>query len=134
VWSLPALEIGFQGAGGSWSTPALSGGYVYFTTAAGRILSVDRGTGEIVWEVQIGSPTISSPVVVDDTLLQGDCTGHLYAGDVSDPSQPPPLDWSLDLGDCIESTPAVWDGWLYVGTREGFIYGIADRETPAPLR
>lgn len=133
VWSLPALEIGFQGAGGSWSTPAIAGGYVYFTTAAGRILSVDRQTGEVMWELQIGSPTISSPVVVDDTLLQGDCTGHLYAWDVSDPAEPPPLSWDLDLGDCIESTPAVWDGWLYVGTREGFIEGIADRDTPAPV-
>jgi hypothetical protein len=26
----------------------------------------------------------------------------------------------------------VWQGWLYVGTREGYIYGIADADTPAP--
>src|SRR2546427_7625440 len=31
VWSIPATEIGFEGAGGSWSTPALYGDYVYFT-------------------------------------------------------------------------------------------------------
>ena len=37
VWSIPAPEIGFEGAGGSWSTPALYGDYVYFTTAAGRV-------------------------------------------------------------------------------------------------
>jgi len=132
VWSIPAMEIGFEGAGGSWSTPALYGDYVYFTTAAGRLLEVDRVTGNIAWELQIGSPTIGSPVVVDDTLIQGDCTGHLYAWDVSDPTVLPPLKWNLDLGDCIESTPAVWHGWLYVGTREGFLYGIADRGTPAP--
>jgi len=133
VWSLSAMEIGFQGAGGSWSTPALNGGYVVFTTAAGRVISVDRETGDVAWELQVGSPTIASPVVIDGTLILGDCTGHLYAWDVSEPSEPPPLLWNLDLGDCIESTPAVWDGWLYVGTREGFIYGIADRDTPAPV-
>jgi hypothetical protein len=132
VWSIPAAEIGFEGAGGSWSTPALYGGYVYFTTAAGRVLEVARSTGRIVWELQIGAPTIGSPVVVDGTLLQGDCSGHLNAWDVSDPTVRPPLRWSLDLGDCIESTPAVWQGWLYVGTREGFVYGIADEGTPAP--
>jgi outer membrane protein assembly factor BamB len=72
-------------------------------------------------------------VVVDGTLIQGDCSGHLYAWDVSDPTVRPPLRWSLDLGDCVESTPAVWDGWLYVGTREGFFYGIADGGTAAPV-
>jgi hypothetical protein len=38
----------------------------------------------------------------------------------------------MNLGDCIESTPAVWHGWLYVGTRAGYIYGIADADTPPP--
>ncbi|MEX0983724.1 MAG: PQQ-binding-like beta-propeller repeat protein [Actinomycetota bacterium] len=132
VWSVSASEIGFQGAGGSWSTPALYGRYVFFTSAAGRVFGVDRVSGRVAWEVQIGSPAIGSPVVVDGTLIQGDCSGHLYAWDVSDPTAPPPLLWSLDLGDCIESTPAVWRGWLYVGTREGSVYGIADEQTLAP--
>jgi outer membrane protein assembly factor BamB len=132
VWSIHAPEIGFEGAGGSWSTPAIYGDYVYFTTAAGRVLEVERSSGRIVWELQIGAPSIASPVVVDGTLLQGDCSGHLYAWDVSDPTAPPPLRWKLDLGDCIESTPAVWHGWLYVGTREGFLYGLADAGTPPP--
>jgi outer membrane protein assembly factor BamB len=130
VWIRPAMEIGFEGAGGSWSTPALYGDYVYFTTAAGRVLEMDRNTGDIAWEIQIGSPAIGSPVVVDGMLLQGDCTGHLYAWDVSDPTVIPPLRWNLDLGDCIESTPAVWRGWLYVGTREGYLFGITDPTTP----
>jgi outer membrane protein assembly factor BamB len=132
IWSLPALEEGFQGAGGSWSTPAIDGDRAYFTTAAGRLLAVDLATGEVVWELQIGSPAIGSPVVVDQTLIQGDCSGHLYAWDVS--GDEPELLWDLDLGDCIESTPAVWRGWLFVGTREGSIYGISDEGAePPPL-
>ncbi|HEX6845121.1 MAG TPA: PQQ-binding-like beta-propeller repeat protein [Actinomycetota bacterium] len=132
VWSLPAFEIGFEGAGGSWSTPAFVGEHVYFSTAAGRVLAVARATGDLVWELQIGAPAIGSPVVIDGTLLQGDCTGHLYAWDVSDPTVPPPLRWSLDLEDCIESTPAVWDGWIFVGTREGYVYGVADEDAVPP--
>ena len=132
VWSVPALELGFEGAGGSWSTPAIYGDTVYMTTAAGRVLAIDRATGTTMWERQIGSPAIASPVVVDGTLLQGDCSGHLYAWDVSDPNAQPTLRWNLNLGDCIESTPAVWHGWLYVGTRAGSLYGIADANTPPP--
>ena len=75
VWSIPATEIGFEGAGGSWSTPALYGDYVYFTTAAGRVLEVERSTGRIVWEEQINAPTIASPVVVDGTLAAGRLLG-----------------------------------------------------------
>jgi outer membrane protein assembly factor BamB len=133
VWRIAAPEIAFQGAGGSWSTPALYGNYVFFTTASGRVLAVDAITGRTSWELQVGSPAIGSPVVVDGTLIQGDCSGHLYAWDVADPRELPTLEWTMDLGDCIESTPAVWRGWLFVGTREGFLYGLADEGTPAPV-
>jgi outer membrane protein assembly factor BamB len=131
VWSLDAPEIGFEGAGGSWSTPALWGPYVFFTTASGRVLRVVADTGRIDWEAQIAAPTISSPVVVDDVLLQADCSGTLHAWALDGSADPRHL-WSLDLGECVESTPAVWQGWIYVGTREGYLFGVADRSTPIP--
>ena len=126
VWSIDAREIGFEGAGGSWSTPALYGPTVVFSTAAGRVLLVDRGSGEIRHELSVGAPSIASPVVVDGVLILGDCLGDLYAWDMADPRVDPPLLWKMDLEGCIESTPAVWHGWLYLGTREGYLFGIAD--------
>jgi hypothetical protein len=45
---------------------------------------------------------------------------------MADPGVDPPLLWKMDLKGCIESTPAVWHGWLYLGTREGYLFGIAD--------
>lgn len=56
--------------------------------------------------------------------IQGDCGGGLYAFDVSDTTVEPPELWSISLGTCIESTPAVWDGLIVVGTKGGYIYGI----------
>ena len=126
VWSIPAKEIGFEGAGGSWSTPALYGPVVYFSTAAGRVLQVSRDTGQILHELQVGAPSIASPVVVDGVLILGDCTGDVYAWDVADPRREPALLWKLHFNACVESTPAVWNGWLYFGTRGGYLYGIAD--------
>jgi outer membrane protein assembly factor BamB len=130
VWSIPAREIGFEGAGGSWSTPAIYGDRVFFTTAAGRVLDVDRASGRILWEGRVGAPTIGSPVVVDGVLIQGDCRGDLYAWNVADPDTAPGLIWKMHFDGCIESTPAVWHGWLYFGTREGYLFGVADVETP----
>ena len=127
IWSIDAPEIGFAGAGGSWSTPALGPGSVFFTTAAGRVLRVDASTGDILWEAQIAAPSIGSPVVVDGVLVQGDCSGALHAWSVDDDMTHL---WSIDLGECLESTPAVWDGWIYVGSREGYLFGVADAETP----
>ena len=59
-------------------------------------------------------------------LVLGDCLGDLYAWDISDLGEAPPLLWTLHFEGCVESTPAVWRGWLYLGTREGYLYGVAD--------
>jgi len=65
---------------------------------------------------------------VDDVLLQGDCGGALHAFDISRPLREPPELWSLSLGSCIESTPSVLEGMIWVGTRGGGVYGISDRK------
>jgi outer membrane protein assembly factor BamB len=126
LWSLPIREQN-AGKGGSWSTPALDRELVYVATNAGGLLAVDRDSGRIRWRIGLPGPTWSSPVVVDDVLLQGDCAGDLHAYDVSDQSRRPPELWSLTLGGCIEATPAVWKGLIFVGTRAGAMYGIGER-------
>lgn len=127
VWSIEAQAIAFEGAGGTWSTPALYGDYVYAATVDGRLMEIKRSTGRIVWEIEIGPPVLSSPVPVDDTLIIGDCNGVLRALDISDPKVAPPELWRVELPGCIESTPAVWHGMIWVGSRSGAFYGIGDR-------
>jgi hypothetical protein len=46
---------------------------------------------------------------------------------VSEPDADPVLLWKLHFNDCIESTPAVWRGWIYFGTRQGYLYGLKER-------
>ncbi len=123
VWSLPDQGSGVNGV---WATPAIWGDVVYFATTHGRLLGVDRHSGQILWEKRLGSQTWGSPVVVDDVLVQGDCQGNLNAYDVSDPRLDPPLLWTVKLDGCVESTPAVWEGRLYVGTRGGKMFAIGD--------
>ncbi|MGH2686772.1 MAG: PQQ-binding-like beta-propeller repeat protein, partial [Actinomycetota bacterium] len=107
---------------------ALYGEALFVTTNTGRLLAVDRARGRIAWEIDLPPPTWSSPVVVDRTLVVGDCSGELHAyGLRPDPlSGIPDERWAVELGSCIESTPAVWDGMVYVGTRGGAMYGIGD--------
>ena len=127
VWSVPITERGGDGLGGAWATPAISGPMVYEATNAGDLLGVDRATGTVRWRIHLPGPTWSSPVPVDGVLLQGDCAGNLHAYDISRPRRQPPELWSIHLDGCIESTPSVFRGRIWVGTRGGGIFGIADR-------
>jgi outer membrane protein assembly factor BamB len=128
VWSLPVpgrpeVEVD----GGIWATPALHRRALYVTTNTGRLLGVDRNTGAIAWELELTEPTWSSPVVVDRTLIVGDCAGMVHAYDVRKPLAGPPQElWSVALPGCVESTPAVWKGRIYVGARDGGFYAIGD--------
>jgi outer membrane protein assembly factor BamB len=126
VWSVPIRETDGE-SGGSWSTPALDRDMVYVATNAGGLLGVDRESGRVRWRIGLPGPTWSSPVVVDDVLLQGDCDGVLHAYDVSDGRRKPPELWRVTLGGCIEATPAVWKGQIFVGTRAGAMYAVGDR-------
>jgi outer membrane protein assembly factor BamB len=129
VWSLDLREPGPDGAGGLWATPGLWGDAVIAATNSGEILAVDRRTGKVGWELSLPPATWTSPVIVDDVLIVGDCAGVLHAYDLgADPLRGPPSErWSVELEGCIESTPAVWKGMVYVGSRGGAIYGIGDR-------
>lgn len=109
---------------GVWATPALTDDLVIVATDDGRVLGLDRATGEERWVLDLPGPLWQSPVVVDDVLIQGDCEGWLHAFDLT--ASPPSTKWSIELGGCIESTPAVWDGWIYVGSRNGTFYALAD--------
>jgi PQQ-like domain len=125
VWSVPLRRVGRAGKAGSWSTPAVDRATVYVATNAGGVVAVDRRTGRVRWTVDLPGPTWGSPVVVDGVLLEGDCLGVLHAFDVRNASRRPPELWSIRLGGCIESTPAVWRGRIYLGTRGGALYAIA---------
>jgi outer membrane protein assembly factor BamB len=128
VWDIPIPGQG-GGDGGIWATPAIFGDALFAPTNTGRILAVDRDNGRIRWEMELPPPTWSSPAVVDGVLIVGDCAGVLHAYDVApDPLDGPPRElWSVELGGCIESTPAVWRGQIYVGTRGGAMFAIGDR-------
>jgi PQQ-like domain len=126
VWSVPIRETDGE-AGGSWSTPALHGDTVYVATNAGGVLGVDRESGRVRWRIHLPGPTWGSPVVVDDVLIQGDCDGVLHAYDVGETQRKPRELWTVELGGCIEATPAVWRGVIFVGTRAGAMYAIGDR-------
>jgi hypothetical protein len=123
VWSIKDQD---SSPAGVWGTAGLHRDIVIVPTNAGDVHGIDRATGEIRWTKDLPGPTWQSPVIVDDVLVMGDCSGVLHGYDVSDTTVDPPELWSVELGGCIESTPAVWNGRIYVGTRGGAFFALGD--------
>ena len=111
---------------GMWATPALYDGVVVAPTDSGRIVGVDQKSGEILWEKKLPGPTWSSPVIVDKVWVQGDCNGVLHGFDFADPRTEPPELWNVQLEGCVESTPTVFQGQIFVGARGGKFYALGD--------
>lgn len=93
-----------------------NGGY----RLGGRIVAYDKRTGDVAWSLeQVGEADYwSSPVVIYDEadkayLIQCDRAGFIKLYDASTSA----LLYSLDLGSRIDSTPAVFNNYLVVGTR-----------------
>jgi outer membrane protein assembly factor BamB len=130
VWNVHIPPRSADEDGGVWATPALyetdEGSWVYVTSHAGDLWVVDAGTGEVSAQLGIGFHEWSSPQVVDGKLLLGECqAGRLSAWSLDDPGRPERV-WEVEIptGGCVESTAAVWDGHLVVGSRDGYLYGF----------
>jgi outer membrane protein assembly factor BamB len=124
VWGVAVP--GEDEVGGLWATPALGDGVLYASTHPGQLLAVDTANGKVLWEEEIGWHAWSSPVVIDDELLVATCEGQLRSYDLSEP-QRPQASWTMQLsGSCIESTPAVWKGMIFVGARDGKFYAVGE--------
>ena len=126
VWSLD-LRKG-SGNSGVWATPALHMGFLYVPTETGELHAVDTATGEVTWTDQVSSHAWASPIVADDVLVQAVCTGEHSGGlrgySVTNPATPQLL-WTVPAANaCIESSPIVWEGTIYVGSRDGYIRAL----------
>ena len=132
VWSIQGDA--FDGnKDGFWATPAIHGDTLIAARTRGILYGIDRASGKVLWEKKFplkGDASFwASPVVVDNVLIQADCIGKMHAYDVSNPVVDPPELWSVDVpsdAHCIETTPVVFEGKIYLGSRNGFLYAFGD--------
>ena len=123
VWAV--TDRPFVGSG-VWATPAVHRDLVIVPTASGRVHGIDRASGAIRWSLDLPGPVWSSPTIVDDVLVIGDCSGRVRAFDVAQTAMPPTELWQVPTGKCIEASAAVWDGTVYIGSRDGYLYALRD--------
>lgn len=131
VWGMFSLTEP-PAKGGMWTTPALGDGVIYAVTNRGYLVVVDKETGEELWidPIGVGSYSgprhMSSPLVVDGHLILAIVDGTIRNYDLTDPAEPA-LVWEYQLtSGRIEATPAVWNGNIYVGSWDGYMYAVGE--------
>ena len=124
LWGVDLASEGGEDSG-TWATPALHERLLYTNTHLGSLIVVDTADGEIVWQDgTVGWHSWSSPAVVDDTLVVATCAGDVRGYSLADP-RAPVRTWSVSLGEsCLEATPAIWNGTIYLGSRDGYLRAI----------
>lgn len=128
LWSIPVPAKG-GGKGGVWATPAIQGNMLYVPTHTGRLLGINRKTGKIVWEKPFAYHAWSSPIVIDNVLIVTDTSGVIHAYDISEEEKEPTEIWGFQIPSksAIESTPVVWKGKIFVGSRDGHFYCLGNK-------
>lgn len=122
VWGVDLTSGSDQS--GTWSTAAVRNGVVYSNTMQGNLIAVDAGSGDTLWSDTVGWHSWSSPAVVDDMLVAATCQGDIRGYSLADP-RAPVQSWKVSLGEtCLEATPAIWDGKIYIGSRDGYLRAL----------
>jgi outer membrane protein assembly factor BamB len=131
LWGMFSLTD-YPTEGGFWTTPALGDGVLYVVSNKGYLTAVDMETGAEVWQDDIGSGSwssprhMSSPAVVDGHLIVALVGGTLRSYDLANPRSPM-LEWEVGVGNgTIEATPAIWDGVIYLASRDGYYYAVGE--------
>ncbi len=138
LWSIPYDCIRHDDtSGGVQSTPVVGRkgsdleGLVFFNVAfspsgySGKLVAIDSSTGEKVWEHDMKSYTWSSPVAVYNPEGKGyivicDSVGNVKLIDGADGD----LLSTVNIGSNVESSPAIFENKIVVGTRGCRIYGV----------
>ena len=127
VWALmghPGLPKGFNWSvrlGGTiMNTPAADGDTLFVTTQEGRLMAIDRHTGDRLWVYKTDGKSLSTPTIVNDLILVGDRDGVLHAVDSSSGVER----WTLPVAEHSLSTPVVAGGTLYLASKDGTLYAV----------
>ncbi|HEY7234060.1 MAG TPA: PQQ-binding-like beta-propeller repeat protein [Gemmatimonadaceae bacterium] len=115
------------------SSPAYVDGTVVVGAGDGGIYALDATTGRRKWRAQTEGRVRASPAVANGRVYAGSYDGRVYCYDLTSGA----LRWRYDTEGVtlqsklygfdrrsIQSSPAVDNGVVYVGARDGFLYAI----------
>lgn len=106
-----------------FSSPAISGDYLYLASSNGQLKSIDMEEGSENWSIDLKSNTNASPIVYNNTLYIGS-EESFSAVNVDNHK----VIWEHSTSSPISSAAYLYENVVYVGCDDGHIYGF-DNET-----
>ncbi len=110
--------------GGSAFDPALDGGLVFVTSAAGTLSELAETSGALKWNVTLGAKP-NAPAAYDpakDLLVVGENDGAIVALSGSSGAQR----WTFKTGGAINAAPDISGGTVYAGSSDGSVYALTE--------
>lgn len=103
------------------ATPALDGDRLYVGAFDKRMYALSARTGERLWQSSPADNWFWTEILVQgDTLFAGSLGGTVYAFDAGTGE----VKWSTKVGKLVRSRPALVDGVLVVGSKDGRLHGL----------
>ena len=105
-------------------TPTLSedGNTLYVGTFGSDLYALDAATGEPVWATPIKAKNWiwAGPTLFEGVLYFTDVDGNVYAADAATSQSL----WAVKPGGLMRAAPAISGDLLYVGDRDGKLFGL----------
>lgn len=107
------------------SSPAWNAGKVFFTSTDGTLYALQAETGQRLWsrnaQYGLSSPALAVPPGggPDTWIYVGSARGTVDAIDLNGR-----VHWSFQTGGPVESSPAVLEGSVYVGSNDDAVYAL----------
>ena len=103
------------------STPAQDGDRLYVGSFDRHIYALDARTGDVLWQSARGDNWFWTEILAQgDTLFAGSLGGTVYALDARSGN----TKWSTKVGKVVRSRPALVNGVLVVGSKDGRLHGL----------
>jgi outer membrane protein assembly factor BamB len=102
------------------SSPALSGGMVYFGSFDHNVYALSTATGAKVWNYSTAGDVFSSPAIADGLVYIGSYDDNLYALNATTGAKI----WNYTTGNWVASSPGVANGVVYVGSYDKNVYAF----------
>jgi outer membrane protein assembly factor BamB len=105
--------------GENYASPAVGESLVYAASIDGTIFALEKMTGAERWRYVAPEAVFSSPALAGNTLYFGAWNNNLYALNANNGREL----WRFATGGGV-SSPAVYDGVVYVGSDDGVLYEV----------
>ncbi len=122
----------FETEGAIAATPLVYNNTVYMGSFDRHLYAVDATDGSLKWKFMAENWFWARPVIYNDIIYAGclgrdkwlvrENEGKVYALDVESGDKVGELDYFVDLGSPISSSPVLVDGLLIVASEEGVVY------------